>query len=182
MYCATISLSLWYVGVEHRDEQRRQKWRSCGFVPMDRERWKTNAGSWTRDPRSRVTSCGDWYLGHHRRKNVWSGSCCRRGHRPLGRLFRTWGHIYDTLLMAVWWLSLKTRRYGSGGFHRVWASKLDDTVPAGIGGTCGVIAKGASRRSNFVWSVWPSNAYFKSWSILAPVKWDELYVSSGSLY
>jgi hypothetical protein len=35
----------------------------------------------------------------------------------------------------------------------------------------GVITKGASRPSNFVWSVWPSNQYPRIWSILPPVKW-----------
>jgi hypothetical protein len=31
----------------------------------------------------------------------------------------------------------------------------------------GVIVKGATRRSNFVWSAWPLDAYFSSWSILS---------------
>jgi hypothetical protein len=35
----------------------------------------------------------------------------------------------------------------------------------------GIIAKDASRRNNFVWSMWSSDAYFKSWSILPLVKW-----------
>jgi hypothetical protein len=28
----------------------------------------------------------------------------------------------------------------------------------------GVIMKGVSRRNNFVWSAWPSDAYSRSWS------------------
>jgi hypothetical protein len=32
--------------------------------------------------------------------------------------------------------------------------------------TNGVTAKGASRRSNFVWRVWLSDAYYRSWYIL----------------
>jgi hypothetical protein len=36
---------------------------------------------------------------------------------------------------------------------------------------CGVIVKGASRQSNFVWSTWPLDAYPRSWSILPLVKW-----------
>jgi hypothetical protein len=30
----------------------------------------------------------------------------------------------------------------------------------------GAIVKGASRRSNFVWIMWLSDTYFRSWSIL----------------
>jgi hypothetical protein len=59
-----MSVTLWCVGVEHKDGGRRQWWRSCGFVPMDRERWRTSFGTWSRDRRSRVTSHGGWHLGH----------------------------------------------------------------------------------------------------------------------
>jgi hypothetical protein len=37
--------------------------------------------------------------------------------------------------------------------------------------TCGVITKVVSRRSNFVWSTWPSDQNSMSWSILPLVKW-----------
>jgi hypothetical protein len=39
------------------------------------------------------------------------------------------------------------------------------------GATHDVVTKGASRRSNFVKSVWPSNRYSRSWSILPLGEW-----------
>jgi hypothetical protein len=36
--------------------------------------------------------------------------------------------------------------------------------------THGIIVKGVSRRSNFMWSAWPSDAYSKRWSIFLMVK------------
>jgi hypothetical protein len=41
----------------------------------------------------------------------------------------------------------------------------------------GVVTKVASRQSNFVWSVWPSNKNPRSWSILPSVNWmSSMYV------
>jgi hypothetical protein len=39
-----------------------------------------------------------------------------------------------------------------------------------------IIAKGALRGSNFMWSAWPSDQNLRSWSILPPAKWI------GSMY
>jgi hypothetical protein len=44
-------------------------------------------------------------------------------------------------------------------------------VPVGIGGTHGITTKGVSRRSNFVWSEWPSDRKPRILSISPPVEW-----------
>jgi hypothetical protein len=42
---------------------------------------------------------------------------------------------------------------------------------------CGIITEGASKRSNFVRSVWPSDQNHRTWSILPPAKWiDSMYL------
>jgi hypothetical protein len=46
---------------------------------------------------------------------------------------------------------------------------------------CGITAKGALRRNNFVWSVWPSYRKPRSWSILAPGGMNRIFVNRGSL-
>jgi hypothetical protein len=60
------------------------------------------------------------------------------------------------------WMACSTKFRPQNSVVRFW---WESRVPRGI------IAKGASRRSNFVWSTWPLDAYFKSWSILLLVKW-----------
>jgi hypothetical protein len=44
-------------------------------------------------------------------------------------------------------------------------------VLVGIGGGTWHHSSGASRQSNFVWSVWPSNQKLRSWSISPLVEW-----------
>jgi hypothetical protein len=44
-----MSVSLWCAGVEHRDGGWQLRWRSCGLVLMDRERWRASVGSWLMD-------------------------------------------------------------------------------------------------------------------------------------
>jgi hypothetical protein len=43
---------------------RRRMWRSCGFVPMDRERWRTDTVTWLRDWCRWVTNRGGCHLGY----------------------------------------------------------------------------------------------------------------------
>ena len=59
--------------------------------------------------------------------------------------------------MAVWWLSL-------------------ENPPSATEAEGGGIMKGVSRRSNFMWSAWPSDQNPRIWSILLPTKWI------GSMY
>jgi hypothetical protein len=41
---------------------------------------------------------------------------------------------------------------------------------------CGIITEGTRRRSNFMWSTWPSDQNPRSWSISPSAKWI------GSMY
>jgi hypothetical protein len=106
-----------------------------------------------------------------------SGSCHRHGRGLEGHLSRTWERIWSTLLMVVLVvehqnhlalrrlvspsLGIKTQRYGSGGN---W------------GPLHGVIKKGASRRGNFMMSLWPLDEkpscfshLFWHWSTLSSI-------------
>lgn len=115
-----------------------------------------------------MTSRGDWHFGTCTSvRTCQSGSCHRHGRGLEGHLSRTWERIWSTLLMVVLVvehqnhlalrrlvspsLGIKTQRYGSGGN---W------------GPLHGVIKKGASRRGNFMMSLWPLDEKPSSWSIL----------------
>jgi hypothetical protein len=91
----------------------------------------------------------------------WQGTCLGRGGLVCGTLLTKVSMIEPQNHLALWMVcSAEFRPQNSVvQFQRV------SRVPRGI------IAKGASRRSNFVWSAWPLDAYFKSWSILLLVKW-----------
>jgi hypothetical protein len=106
--CATMSIGLWCACVEHRDSGRRWRWRSCGFVLIDQERWRTSDGTWPKDQSWRVASHGDWHLGHalawgHRREGRVDGAVedCRDTCPGHG------GHAWGAILTVVWWLILK---------------------------------------------------------------------------
>jgi hypothetical protein len=98
---ATISLDLWCAGAEHIYDGQRQRWRSCGFVSMDREQRRTSVGIWPRDRRSGVTTRGGWQLGH----------ALARGHGKAGRVTGTVEDWRDTYP-------------GRGGAHAVHYSRL----------------------------------------------------------
>jgi hypothetical protein len=99
MCCATMSLGSWCAGVEHRYGGRQRRWRSCGFVPMNRRRM--SVGTWPRDQRGRVTSRDGWHLGHARAQGrdradhvadaieYWRDTCPGRGGRACGALLTT---------------------------------------------------------------------------------------------
>ena len=78
----------------------------------------------------------------------------------------------------VWWVNINKPPSATGGRFLTefglktwwWQFRWESNA------TCGVITKGASRRSNFVWSAWPLDQYPKSWSILPPTEWI------GSMY
>jgi hypothetical protein len=126
MCCATTFIGLWCAYVEHRNNSQRRRWRSCRFIPMDRERWRTSVETWPRDHSHRVTSRGGWHLGHtrareHGRANCitdavedWQDTCPRRGGRTRGALF--------TVVMVV--EPRKPPSATGGGFCWVWAAKL----------------------------------------------------------
>jgi hypothetical protein len=73
--CATMSVGLWCAGVEHRCGGRRRRWRSCGFVPIEWEWWRTSAGTWPRGQSHRVTSLGGWHLGHALTRGCGGAGC-----------------------------------------------------------------------------------------------------------
>jgi hypothetical protein len=120
-----MSINLWCAGVEYRNGSRRMRWRSCGLVLMDRERWRASAGSWLTDQSNQVTSLGGWHLGHafaRGRGGVdrvagmiedWRDTSDRGG--------RAWGGVLTTGLVV--WAS-KPPNAMDGGFCWVWASKL----------------------------------------------------------
>jgi hypothetical protein len=115
-----MSVDLWCVRVDHRYGGRRRRWRSCRFVSMDREWWRTSARTWSMDRRSRMTSHGDWHRRHAptrgrgRADRVagavadWRDMC--PGHR---------GRACGALLTTVWRLSLKTTQ------HHVWRVSIE---------------------------------------------------------
>jgi hypothetical protein len=120
--CATMLASLWCADVEHRDGGQRRRWRSCGFVSMDQERWRTSAGTWPRDQGRRVTSRGGWHLGH---TLTWG---CDEASHLVGTVEDWWntcqgrGGAHTVLYSRQFrWLSLKTtQRYGWQVFNWVW--------------------------------------------------------------
>jgi hypothetical protein len=129
-----MSVGLWCAGVEHRDSGRWQRWRSCGFVLMDRERWSTSVGSWMRDWSRQVTSCGGWHLGHALAQGCggvghvidtvedWRDTCLGCG-----------GHARNAIPTTILWLSLKTtQRYGQWVF--VWVWPQNTMVVRGVNG------------------------------------------------
>jgi hypothetical protein len=156
-----MSLDLWFAGVEHRYSGRR--WRSNGFVSMDRERRRTNAGTWPRNQRSWVTNHSGWHLGH---THAWT---CGRADRVAGTV-EDWrdsgpgcgGRACGALLTEVLGLSLKTIQllvFAEFGLKTLWWwFRRESKVVRGF------IVKGVSRRNNFVWSAWPSDQYPRSWS------------------
>jgi hypothetical protein len=165
-------VDLWCAGVEHRNGGRWLRWRSCGLLPMDREWWRASAGSRLTDQSSQVTNRGDWHLGHALVRGrggvdrvagvsrtggtrVWSWRTCTRCgvHDRFGGLGLKTTQRYKCLVLLT--LGLKTRRWR---FRR-------ELVAAR-----GVIAEGASRRSNSVWRTWPSDRKPRSWSISPPVE------------
>jgi hypothetical protein len=131
-----MSLSLWCVGVEHKDGGRYRRWRSCGFMPMDRERWKTSARIWPIDHRSRMTSCGGWHLRHTPTRRRMDRSYCWRSCRPAGHVSKTWGMRTRCATDDNFggWVT-KPHSAMEVCFHRAWASKLYGAVPTGIEGS-----------------------------------------------
>jgi hypothetical protein len=60
-----MSLGLWCAGVELGDGGRRRGEGQVGTCRVDGPRVvKGGREAWTEGPRGRVTSCGDWHLGH----------------------------------------------------------------------------------------------------------------------
>jgi hypothetical protein len=57
------------------------------------------------------------------------------------------------------------------GFAEFGPQNSAMVVLVGIGAAHGITAKGASTRSNFVWSVWLSDGKPRSWSILSLAEW-----------
>jgi hypothetical protein len=87
---------------------------------------------------------------------VWSWRSCTRcgAHGRFGGLGLKTTQRYECLVLLS--LELKTRRW------RFWMEPV---------ATRGVIAEGASRWSNSVWTTWPSDQKPRSWSISPPVEW-----------
>jgi hypothetical protein len=174
-----MSVGLWCVGVEHRYDDQRLRWRSCRLLLMDRERWRMTIGSWLTDQSSWLTSRSGWYLEHtlawgcgvegHAAGAVekWQGTCPGREGRARG-----------AILTAVWW-------FGPQNHLALWMAGFAEFRPQNsttvvLEGTRGIIVKSASRQSNFVWSLWPSDRKTRSWST-SPCGVDRLYINRGSL-
>jgi hypothetical protein len=123
------------------------------------------AMSWMRDRRSWVTSCGGWHLGHR-----WAQGrelCCWHGCRLVGHVYRTRGTRmeYATRRGYDGWAS-KPPSATVTGFARFGPQNLVVWFQRESRAACGVITEGASKRSNFVKITWPSDLYYRSWSIL----------------
>jgi hypothetical protein len=150
--CVQPCQSLWCVGMEHRDDGRRRRWRSCGLMPMDRERWRTSARTWLRDRSRWVTCRGGWHLEH---AFAWGRGGVDRV-TSTSRTSRT--HVQDMRDMHTVCYS---RQFGG------WASKPPNTGFSTrfdlktwwwlfwreLEAARGVIMEGASRRSNSVWKL-----------------------------
>jgi hypothetical protein len=162
-----MSVYLWCVGVEYRYGGRRPRWRSCRFVQMDQEWWRTSNGTWLRDRSHWVTRRGGWHLGHTR----------AQGHGGVGRVADVvedcGTHVQDVgdmhMVRYSWhfgsWSSKTTLHCGwrvllsLGLKTRRWRFERESLVARDITTKC------ASRQSNFVWSTWPSDWKPRSWSI-----------------
>jgi hypothetical protein len=158
---------------------RQMRWTWSGLVLMYRERWRKSAESWLTDQSSRVTSHSGWHLGHALVRG------CGGVSRVAGTVENWWdtcpGHggcAHCAILTAVWWLSIKnTMRCGwrillSLGLKTRWRRFWREPVEVR-----GITVKGVSRRSNFVWSVWPSDRKPRSWSLLPLAEWmDSLQI------
>jgi len=88
--------------------------------------------------------------------HVWSWRTCTRcgAHGRFGGLGLKTTQRYGCLVLLS--LGLKTRR---------WRFRREPVAARGV------IAEGASRRSNSVWRTWPSDQKPRSWSISPPVEW-----------
>jgi hypothetical protein len=161
-----MSVGLWCAGVEHRDDGQRR--RSCGFVPMDRERWRTSVGTWLRDRSRQVTSCGGWHLGH----------ALARGHGGADRVagaIEDWRDMYPwrggrarTVILTVVsvvepqnHLTLRTTGFWPGLVSKLGGGGSGENRKVARG----IIAKGASRQNNFVWNAWLLDKNLRSWFI-----------------
>jgi hypothetical protein len=124
MCCATMSIGLWCAGVEHRDGGRRRRRRSCGFEPMDQERWSTSTRTWLRDQSRRVTSRGGGHLGQ---TLAWGHGGANRvdgADEDCRTCVRTWGtHMWGATRGGLVVEPQKTTS-ATDGFCWVWASKL----------------------------------------------------------
>jgi hypothetical protein len=114
--CATMSVGLWCACLEHRDDGRKLRWRSCALVLMDRERWRASARSWLTNQSNQVASHGGWHLGH----------TLTRGRGGVDRVTNVVEDWRDTRLVTPWtWgykisspISTKFRGYSFSHLYR----------------------------------------------------------------
>jgi hypothetical protein len=166
---AIMSVGLWYANVEHMDGGRQRRWRSCRFVTMDREHWRTSAGTWPRDQIRQVTSFGGWHLGH---TLVWV-----RGAGHVAGAIEDWRDMCpergNAHAMQYSWRSggLSSKKHPAlrtTGFQPSLVSKLIKwRFRRELVAARDVTTEGASRRTNFVWNTWPSDKKHRSWCILS---------------
>jgi hypothetical protein len=146
--CATMSVGLWCAGVEHRDSSPRLRWRSCGLVLMDWERWRTSV-------RFYAHSCEDvaeWAVLPARSRI--GGTCVQdMGDTHMARYSGRFGGWASKPPCATDDMVLLS----SGPKTRWWLFRRESVA------TCCVIAKVVSRWSNFVWSAWSSDRKPRSW-------------------
>jgi hypothetical protein len=76
--------------------------------------------------------------------------------------------------MAV--LVVEHQNHPPAGFAEFGSQNSAAQFQRELEATCGIIAKCASRQSNFLWSVWPLDQNLRCWSISHPSKWI------GSMY
>jgi hypothetical protein len=168
-----MSIDLWCAGVEHRDDGRRLRWRSCELVLMDREGegrvlgidWWTEAAGW------QVVVADTWDT--HSCEDVVGWTMLPAWSRTGGTRVLSWRTCTQCRTHdGFGGLGLKTTQcYGCRVLLSLGLKNSTVAVLEGTGGAHGITAKGASRQSNFLCSVWPSDQKTRSLSILPPKEW-----------
>jgi hypothetical protein len=130
-----MSLGLWYVDVEPRYGGRRWSWRSCGYVPMDWEQWRTSTGTWPTGQSHRLTRRDGWHLGHTPKQG------CRGALRVDGVVEDWWdtctghgGRGRGVKLMGFWWSSLEKPPSSTDDEFSIWSSLASKLVGGSFGG------------------------------------------------
>jgi hypothetical protein len=150
----------------------QERWLTTGVKVM-----RAHAECWVLADGPEQPGDQQWWLipgTHTHVRTWWSEPCCRRDRGLTGHASGHVGLARGAILtvgLVVW--ASKSPDATDDRFCGVWALKLGDS---GFGRNQCVVARGvttkvASRRSNFVWSVWSSDRKHRTWSILSLTEW-----------